>query len=277
MKFTQQLRARSIAADSMLCVGLDPDVKRFPACITGREAIFEFCRAIVDATAPFDCAFKPQIAYLASESAEDALVALIAYIHEKHPDIPVILDEKRGDIGSTAKHYALEAFERFKADAVTLSPYMGGDTIEPFLEYEEKGIFLLCRTSNPGGADIEELVTEDGLAVFEHVARLSQSAWNKTGELGLVAGATRPDEIRRIRAQAPSLPLLMPGIGAQGGDVNAAVAAGLDADGWGMVINSSRAVLYAGTDENFESAAAEAARRTRDAIRNAKALVSASR
>lgn len=255
----------------MLCVGLDPDVARFPACLAASgDALFEFCRAIVDATAPYVCAFKPQIAYFASAGEEDALIGLIRHIHENHPGIPVILDAKRGDIGSTAKHYAREAFERFDADALTLSPYMGGDTIEPYFAYPEKGLFLLCRTSNPGGADIEELMTRDGLMVFEHVARLAQGPWNRTGGLGLVAGATQPGEIRRIRAQAPTLPLLMPGIGAQGGDVNAAVAAGLDAAGWGMVINSSRAVLYAGHDEHFAQAAAEAARTTRDAINAAK-------
>ena len=256
MKFTEQLRRRSEAVDSMLCVGLDPDVNRFPACV---------------------CAFKPQIAYFASAGEEDALIRLIDYIHANYPDIPVILDAKRGDIGSTAKHYAREAFERFKADALTLSPYMGGDTIEPYFAYPEKGLFLLCRTSNPGGADIEELVTKDGLMVFEHVAKAAQGPWNKTGELGLVAGATQPEEIRRIRVQAPTLPLLMPGIGAQGGDVNAAVAAGLAADGWGMVINSSRAVLYAGNDEHFMDAAAAAAQKTRDAIREAKKLALAAR
>ena len=278
MKFTEQLRRRSEAVDSMLCVGLDPDVNRFPACVKEKpDALYEFCRAIVDATAPYVCAFKPQIAYFASAGEEDALIRLIDYIHANHPDIPVILDAKRGDIGSTAKHYAREAFERFKADALTLSPYMGGDTIEPYFAYPEKGIFLLCRTSNPGGADIEELVTKDGLMVFEHVAKAAQGPWNKTGELGLVAGATQPEEIRRIRVQAPTLPLLMPGIGAQGGDVNAAVAAGLAADGWGMVINSSRAVLYAGNDEHFADAAAAAAQKTRDAIREAKKLALAAR
>ena len=278
MKFTEQLRRRSEAVDSMLCVGLDPDVNRFPACVKDKpDALYEFCRAIADATAPYVCAFKPQIAYFASAGEEDALIRLIDYIHAEHPDIPVILDAKRGDIGSTAKHYAREAFERFKADALTLSPYMGGDTIEPYFAYPEKGLFLLCRTSNPGGADIEELVTKDGLMVFEHVAKAAQGPWNKTGELGLVAGATQPEEIRRIRVQAPTLPLLMPGIGAQGGDVNAAVAAGLAADGWGMVINSSRAVLYAGNDEHFTDAAAAAAQKTRDAIREAKKLALAAR
>ena len=279
MKFTEQLRRRSEAVDSMLCVGLDPDVNRFPACVKEKpDALYEFCRAIVDATAPYVCAFKPQIAYFASAGEEDALIRLIDYIHANHPDIPVILDAKRGDIGSTAKQYAREAFERYKADAVTLSPYMGFDTVEPYMEnFPEKGIFLLCRTSNPGGRDIEELKTADGRTVFEIVAEKAQKEWNKNGELGLVAGATQPSELARIRSLAPTLPLLIPGIGAQGGDVNAAVAAGLDAAGFGIAVNSSRAILYAGKDEMFAQASAAAAKATRDAINAAKAKALAAR
>ncbi len=270
--FTTKLLNRTKAVDSMLCVGLDPDPARFPAPMTGKtEAMYDFCRAIVDATAPYVCAFKPQIAYFASCGAEAALEKIIAYIHSHHPDIPVILDAKRGDIGSTAKHYAKEAFVRYGADAVTLSPYMGFDTVEPYFEYADRGVILLCRTSNPGGADIEEL-NVGGETVYERIARMSAGDWNKTGQLALVVGATQPAEIARVRQLAPSLPLLVPGIGAQGGDVNAAVAAGLDADGWGMIINSSRAIIYAGQDENFAQAAADAAQATRDAIRAAKKL-----
>ena len=233
------------------------------------DPVWAFCRAIVDATAPFVCAFKPQIAYFAAMGAEKTLERVIAYIHEKHPDIPVILDAKRGDIGSTARQYAKEAFVRYKADAVTVSPYMGYDTITPYLEYQDKGVIILCRTSNPGGADIEELVC-DGEMIYERIARLASGPWNTTRQLGLVVGATQPAELARVRKIAPSLPLLVPGIGAQGGDVNAAVAAGLDAAGAGMIINSSRAIIFAGKDENFAQAAADAARATRDAIRAAK-------
>ncbi len=270
MLFTDKLSDRTRAVDSMLCVGLDPDFARIPEHLKGEEdPVWAFCRAIVDATAPFVCAFKPQIAYFAAMGAEKTLERVIAYIHEKHPDIPVILDAKRGDIGSTARQYAKEAFVRYKADAVTVSPYMGYDTITPYLEYQDKGVIILCRTSNPGGADIEELVC-DGEMIYERIARLASGPWNTTRQLGLVVGATQPAEIARVRKIAPSLPLLVPGIGAQGGDVNAAVAAGLDAAGAGMIINSSRAIIFAGKDENFAQAAADAARATRDAIRAAK-------
>lgn len=270
MLFTDKLSDRTRAVDSMLCVGLDPDFARIPEHLKGEEdPVWAFCRAIVDATAPFVCAFKPQIAYFAAMGAEKTLERVIAYIHEKHPDIPVILDAKRGDIGSTARQYAKEAFVRYKADAVTVSPYMGYDTITPYLEYQNKGVIILCRTSNPGGADIEELVC-DGEMIYERIARLASGPWNTTRQLGLVVGATQPAEIARVRKTAPSLPLLVPGIGAQGGDINAAVAAGLDAAGAGMIINSSRAIIFAGKDENFAQAAADAARATRDAIRAAK-------
>lgn len=270
--FIETLNKRIDAVDSMLCVGLDPDLKCLPAHLTrDAEGVLTFCRAVVDATAPYVCAFKPQIAYFAGEGLEKVLEAVIAYIHDKHPGIPVILDAKRGDIGSTAKQYAKEAFDRYGADAVTLSPYMGFDTVEPYFAWEGKGVILLCRTSNPGGADIEELVTRDGDMVYERVAKLAAGPWNVNGQVCLVVGATQPAEIARVRALAPMTPLLVPGIGAQGGDVNAAVAAGLDAEGRGMIINSSRAVIFAGSDENFAQASAEAARATMLAIREAKA------
>lgn len=249
-----------------------------PAPLKGRaDATFEFCRAIVDATADHVCAFKPQIAYFASQRAEEQLEALIAHIHQRHPGIPVILDSKRGDIGSTAEHYAREAFERYRADAITLSPYMGFDSIEPYLAYEGRGAILLCRTSNPGGSDLQALQVAADAALdapaeflYERVARLASGPWNRSsGELGLVVGATFPDELRRVRALSGDLPLLVPGIGAQGGDIDAAVAAGATRDGHGMVVNSSRAILYAGDGDAFAQAAAAAAAATRDALRQA--------
>lgn len=262
----------------MLCVGLDPDPARLPACLSGRaDALLEFCRAVVDATAPSVCAFKPQIAYFASQRAEDQLEALIAHIHSSHPGIPVILDAKRGDIGSTAEHYAREAFERYRADAVTLSPYMGYDSIEPYLGYPGRGAILLARTSNPGGSDLQalEVAADPTLGapaerLYERVARLAAGPWNRSsGELGLVVGATFPAELARVRTLAPELPLLVPGIGAQGGDIEAAVGAGTSTDGFGMIVNSSRAILYAGSGEDFAQAAAAAAIATRDALRAA--------
>ena len=256
--------------DSLLCVGLDPDPLRIPRHLTDRsDAIFEFCRAIVDATADLVCAFKPQIAYFAAQRAEEQLEALIAHIHQAHPGVPVILDAKRGDIGPTAAQYAREAFERYRADAVTLSPYMGRDSITPWLEWPDRGIFLLCRTSNPGGSDLQSLTIE-GRPLFERVAHLAatplnQGGWGAPGRVGLVVGATFPGEIERVRnIVGPDMPLLIPGIGAQGGDLGATIrAAGPSAS----VINSSRDILYAGTGEDFDQAARAAATTLRDSIR----------
>ncbi|MCO5119930.1 MAG: orotidine-5'-phosphate decarboxylase [Burkholderiaceae bacterium] len=270
LTFTSKMRAIWSRTDSMLCVGLDPAPAKFPAALAdGPDRIARFCIAIADATAPYACAFKPQIAYFAAERAEDQLEAVCAHIRRAHPDIPVILDAKRGDIGATAEQYAREAFERYGADAVTVNPYMGHDSIEPWLERADKGVFLLCRTSNPGGDDLQSLALADGSRLYERVAELAAGRWNRNGQLGLVVGATYPAELARVRELAPALPLLVPGIGAQGGDVEASVAAGRCADGYGMLINSSRAILYAGAGEDFAAAAGEAARLTRDAIRQA--------
>jgi len=264
--FIDKLKARWQSADSLLCVGLDPDPMRLPAHLRGRDdAIFAFCAAIADATAPYACAFKPQIAYFASARAEDQLESLIGHLRQKHPQVPVVLDAKRGDIGATAEHYAREAFERYGADAVTLSPFMGHDSIEPFTAYAGRGIFVLCRTSNPGGDDLQMLEVA-GERLYERVARLAAQQWNRSGQLGLVVGATYPAELARVRALVGELPLLVPGIGAQGGDVQASVCAGQTSDGTGMLINSSRAILYAGSGEDFAHAAACAAQRTRDEI-----------
>jgi orotidine-5'-phosphate decarboxylase len=264
--FTAKLAQRWSQGDTLLCVGLDPDPTRLPAHLRERDdAIFAFCRAIVDATAEYACAFKPQIAYFAAARAEDQLESLIAHCRREHPRVPVILDAKRGDIGSTAEQYAREAFERYGADAVTLSPFMGFDSIAPYLAYADRGAFLLCRTSNPGGNDLQ-MLDVGGERLYERVARLAEGAWNRNGQLGLVVGATYPAELARVRALAPSLPLLVPGIGAQGGDVQASVAAGCNAQREGVVINSSRAILYASSSEDYAQAAAAAAQRTRDEI-----------
>ena len=266
MTFTQMLAAAWQRNNSLLCVGLDPDPAKFPAHLKGREdAILEFCTAIVDATADFVCAFKPQIAYFAARRAEDQLEALIAHIHARHPGIPVILDAKRGDIGSTAERYALEAFGRFQADAVTVNPYMGRDSLDPYLAYPDKGVILLCRTSNPGGSDLQFLDV-GGERLYEHVARLAANEWNTSGQIGLVVGATFPAEIARVRAIVGDMPLLVPGIGAQGGDIAATVEAGRTANATGLMINSSRAILYAGKDEDFAAAARKVAEATRAAI-----------
>lgn len=252
--------------NSLLCVGLDPEPSRFPGALANRaDAILDFCRAVVDATAPFASAFKPQIAYFAAHRAEDQLEALIAHIHERHAGLPVILDAKRGDIGSTAEQYAREAFERYRADAVTVNPYMGFDSIEPYLAHAGKGVIVLCRTSNAGGSDLQFLDV-GGEPLYRKVARLCAEKWNASGELGLVVGATFPKEIEAVRDIVGEMPLLIPGIGAQGGDVEATVHAGRTPAGTGMMINSSRAILYASRGDDFALAAARAAQETRDKI-----------
>ena len=266
MTFTAQLAAAWQKNNSLLCVGLDPDPAKFPAHLKGQpDAIFEFCKAIADATADLVCCFKPQIAYFAAHRAEDQLGALIAHIHANHPGVPVILDAKRGDIGSTAEQYAVEIFERYQADAITVNPYMGKDSVDPYLAYPDKGVILLCRTSNPGGSDLQFLDV-NGEKLFERVARLVATEWNTTGQCALVVGATFPAEIARVRELTGNLPLLVPGIGAQGGDIEATVKAGRSAAGTGLMINSSRAILYAGKGEDFGAAARHAAQDTRDAI-----------
>jgi len=273
MNFLDKLRAAEQKNRSLLCVGLDPEPARFPAGLTGDASrIYDFCARIVDATADLAIAFKPQIAYYAAHRAEGQLERLLEHIRRTAPDVPVILDAKRGDIGSTAEQYAIEAFERYGADAVTLSPFMGFDSVEPYLRHAGKGAFLLCRTSNRGGDDLQgqRLASVAGEPLlYEHVAGLVQGPWNINGQLGLVVGATYPTEIERVRALAPTVPLLIPGIGAQGGDMVATVRAGWRPDA-PIVVSSSRAICYASSGDDFEAAARREATRTRDALEAAK-------
>ena len=267
MTFTQKLQQAWATSNSLLTVGLDPDPQRFPAELQGRpDAIFEFCRNIIDATAQYACAVKPQIAYFAAQRAEDQLESLCQYILEQHPGLPIVLDAKRGDIGSTAEQYAREAFDRYQADAVTVNPYMGFDTLEPYLARQDKGVIILCRTSNQGGSDLQFIESADGTPLYLHVASLAAEKWNTNGQCALVVGATFPEEIAKVRARVGDMPLLIPGIGAQGGDIPATVKAGLSSQGNGMMINSSRAILYASGGDDWRAAAAKAAQATRDAI-----------
>jgi orotidine-5'-phosphate decarboxylase len=273
MTFLDMLRSAERQNGSMLCVGLDPEPTKFPATLKGDAGkIYDFCAAIVDATADLVSAFKPQIAYFAAHRAEDQLERLVAHMRRAAPGVPVILDAKRGDIGSTAEQYAKEAFERYGADAVTLSPFMGFDTIQPYLKYHGKGAFLLCRTSNPGGDDFQNQrlgsVSGEPL-LYEHIAQLAQGPWNLNGQLGLVVGATYPAEIARVRTLAPTLPLLIPGVGAQGGDALATVKAGWREDGL-IVVNSSRAILYASSAADFAQAARQEALKTRAVLQAAR-------
>ncbi|MGY0196658.1 orotidine-5'-phosphate decarboxylase [Leptothrix sp. BB-4] len=279
MNFLDQLARAERLHDSLLCVGLDPEPAKFPGAWKGDASrIYDFCARIVDATKDLVIAFKPQIAYFAAQRAEDQLERLMAHIKRVAPDVPVILDAKRGDIGSTAEQYAREAYERYQADAVTLSPFMGFDSIEPYLRYPDKGAILLCRTSNPGGNDwqMQHLADLPGQPrLYEHLAALAQSEWNRNGQIGLVVGATYPAEIARVRELAPTLPLLIPGVGAQGGDAVATVQAGLLRDAAGaitgpIVVNSSRAILYASNGDDFAEAARRVALATRATLNAAR-------
>lgn len=261
--FLELLRGRWRDPARLLCVGLDPEPERLPHALRRlplAEGVWGFCREVIDACAPYVCAFKPQIAHFSALGLEGVLERLIAHVKAHHPDIAVILDAKRGDIGSTARHYAREAFERYGADAVTVNPYLGGDSLEPFFAYPGKGVFVLCRTSNPGSAELQALELAGGERLFERVARLASGPWNTNGQAGLVVGATWPQEVARVRALAPGVPLLVPGIGAQGGDLAATVRAGW----WrpefpGLILNASRAVLYASQGKDWQHASAAAA------------------
>lgn len=262
MNFMTSLKDAWRRNDSLVCVGLDPEPGKLPPGFSGEEGLFAFCRDIVDATAGLVCAYKPQIAYFAAQRAEGVLERVIRHIHDRYPGIPVILDAKRGDIGSTAKQYSVEAFERYDADAVTLNPYMGRDTAQPFLDHADKGIILLCRTSNPGGADFQALDC-GGQPLYLRVADAIARDWNGNGNCALVTGATWPEELGRVREIVGTMPLLVPGIGAQGGDIAAVMHHGQTRDGTGLMISSSRAILYASTGPDF----ADAARRAADEMR----------
>jgi orotidine-5'-phosphate decarboxylase len=265
MSFYAKLASAWREADSMLCVGLDPDLSKIPAHLR-RESLplFSFNKALIDATAPFACAYKPQFAYYAGQDRLEDLAATMDYLRTQYPSKVSILDAKRGDIGSTALMYAKEAFEIFQADSVTVNPYMGGDTLEPFTSFTERGTIVLCRTSNPGSGELQSLALGgQNEALYETVARLAQSTWNTQRNLALVIGATYPEELKRVREIAPDLPFLVPGVGAQGGDLKAVLKHGRMADGYGLLINSSRGIMYAGGGEAFaEAAAAEAKRLT---------------
>ena len=278
MNFIESLKSAWRRNASLVCVGLDPEPARFPAALRGNpDAIFEFCRSIVDATADLVCCYKPQIAYFAAHRAEDALERLIAHIHARHTGVPVILDAKRGDIGSTAQQYAVEAFDRYGADAVTLNPYLGRDSVQPFLDRADRGVIVLCHTSNPGAADLQDLRVRDAagreMPLYEHVAESVAREWNRDGNCALVVGATFPEQLAGVRKLVGNMPILVPGIGAQGGDIDAVIRNGANADGSGLIISSSRAILYASTGDDFADAARRATIELRDAINRSIAAV----
>ena len=274
--FLAQLAASWARSDSLVCVGLDPEIERFPRQVAAHPSpIFQFNKAIIDATAELVCAYKPQFAHYAAYEAEDQLERTIEYIHRSYPGVPVILDSKRGDIGNTAERYAIEAFERYGADAVTVNPYLGGDALEPFLKREDRGVAVLCRTSNPGARDLQDLEVGPGMGpgmgdrrrrLYHVVAELAARRWNARGNCLLVVGATYPQELAEIRQIVGEMPLLVPGVGAQGGDVAQVVRNGQTAAGTGLLVSSSRAILYASAEEDFASAARAAALALRNEI-----------
>ncbi len=260
----------------MLCVGLDPDPTRLPESVgTGLDGIERFCRDIIEATADLACAFKPQIAYFASAGAEAVLERLCAHIRADHPNVTLILDAKRGDIGSTAAQYACEAYDRYGAHAVTVNPYLGTDSILPFLEHpgadgDGGGVILLCRTSNPGGDDFQSLVSDSGTGpkpLYVHVAERAAQEWSHLGECALVVGATYPTELADVRSIVGDMPLLVPGVGAQGGDAATVVEHGRASTGRGLIVSSSRAILYASDGADFARAARTEAERTARSVR----------
>lgn len=275
--FTERLKAAWATSDSLVCVGLDPDPSRFPTTLGDDEASIErFCRTIVDATADLVCAFKPQIAYFAAHRAESALERLCTHIRNEHPDVVLILDAKRGDIGDTAEMYAREAFERYGAHAVTVNPWLGTDSLEPFFARRDRGTFVLCRTSNAGSGELQSLRVHSEHDVdldemlYESVARRAVNEWSNRANVGLVVGATHPNELKRVREIVGNLPLLVPGVGAQGGDARSVVRAAATADGTGLFVNSSRAVLYASRGDDFAQASRDAVTSLRDELNSAR-------
>jgi orotidine-5'-phosphate decarboxylase len=269
MNFVEKLLAASRQNNSLLCVGLDPEPPRFPASYRDAPvdaAVVRFCRAIIEATAPYVCAFKPNIAFF-EVLGPDGMRILRTVIEAIPSHIPIIIDAKRGDIGNTARNYATTLFDIYGADAVTINPYLGRDSVEPFLAYRDKGVFLLCRTSNPGAHDFQDLPVQgdDGQVrpLYELVAQRIQS-WNEAGNCGLVVGATYPEELRTLRTICPEMPILVPGIGAQGGDLEAAVKAGVDVHGERAIIAVSRAILYASNGDDYAAAAAKEAQLLRE-------------
>jgi orotidine-5'-phosphate decarboxylase len=271
MSFLDRLLGTSRRNRSLLCVGLDPDPLRIPAALRAApDPVYAFCAAIVDATADLVCAFKPNIAFFEA-LGPPGIETLRRLIGAMPRDVPVILDAKRGDIGSTAAAYATAVFDQLGADAVTLSPYLGGDALAPFLSYADKGCFILCKTSNPGSADLQDLTLASGAHVYEEVARRTRDEWNANGNAGLVVGATYPEVLGRIRELCPELPILVPGVGAQGGELAAATRAAVDARGERVIVNVSRSILYA-TGDDFAEAARQEALRLRAAIDAALAV-----
>ncbi|MGH2517995.1 MAG: orotidine-5'-phosphate decarboxylase [Ktedonobacterales bacterium] len=295
MTFMRRLRARWEQARTLLCVGLDIELERLPKSVRGGQtgllalehdsdavqaegALVTFNQAIVDATADLVCAFKPNIAFYEAygPAGVRALVRTITYIHTRYPEVPVLLDAKRGDIGSTSAAYARAVFEAYGADAVTLQPYLGREALEPFLAHAGHGCFILCRTSNAGAGEFQDLRLRAADGAHEEplyltLAQRVAAEWNARGNCGLVVGATYPAELRQVRARVGDMPILVPGIGAQGGDLAATLRAGLDGHGGGLLLSASRSVMYASSGLDFAAAARREAQRLRNEIERLRA------
>ena len=260
MKFFPQLAQEQKHKKTSLCVGLDPNPEKFPEGLPeGNDGIYQFLSRVIKATAPYACAFKPQIAYFAAFRAEDVLEQLIVDIHREYPTIPVVLDAKRGDIGATAEMYAREAFERYGANAVTVNPYMGEDSIRPFADYKDKGVFMLCRTSNPSAAETQNVPSASGEKYFQFLAKLAAAHWNAHKNVGFVVGATAVEELSQIRKACPETWFLVPGVGAQGGSLSEVLLKGSFSAGGGVLVNSSRGILYRSSGPDFAEAAGSSA------------------
>ena len=261
--FAEQLRTCEQNHNSLVCVGLDPLPDSMPDGFDGTGGVYRFCCAIVDSVADLVCAFKPQIAHFAALGAEKELAALIEYVHQRYPAVPVILDAKRGDVGATAERYAIELFDRYRADAATVNPYLGPESLRPYLKRSDRGVFILCRTSNPENAWLQDFPSND--PVYLRVARAA-AEWNVDDNVMLVVGATYPEDLGRVRSVVGDMTVLVPGVGSQGGDVAAAVNAGLNSRRSGLIVNASRSVLYASKGADFEDAARTVTRTLRDEI-----------
>jgi orotidine-5'-phosphate decarboxylase len=268
--FAERLAAQIERADSLVCVGLDPDPARFPQRfreLGRKEAIVEFNRAIIEATSDLVCAYKPNVGFYAAQGL-DGLQALLETRAMIPAEIPVILDCKVGDMGSTATAYASAYFGEWQFEAITANPYQGEDSLAPFLAYPDRAVFILCRTSNPSSADLQDVtVQETGEPLFMRVATRARQ-WNREypAQVGLVVGATYPGELAAVRERCPDLPILLPGVGAQAGDVEASVENGLTAKGDGLLVSSSRAIIYAGSGADFADRARAATALLRDQV-----------
>jgi orotidine-5'-phosphate decarboxylase len=272
MNFKDKLKASTDRNKSLLCIGLDPEIEKLPASVSSPDKFFEFCKAIIDSTADLVCAYKPNSAFYEAEGADGVrqLKAICDYISTKYPEIPIIIDAKRADIGNTNVAYAKYVFDYLKADSLTVNPYLGSETLQPFLDRGDKGIIVLCRTSNPGADEFQDLMIGDK-KLYQIVAEKVKNKWNRNKNCLMVVGATYPEELAEIRSiVGDEIDLLIPGIGAQGGDIDNTVKAGMNSQKAGMIISSSRSVIFASGGHDFADAARQVATKTRDMINSAR-------